>query len=67
VVAAALAHLALDVPIAAVRLEKAPRQLDGLCLGLRLEDRVATDHLLGFGERAIQRRELAAAAQPHAF
>src|SRR3954469_3415419 len=63
-----LANLAFDVPFVAVDPQEALGQLDRFLHGFRLQDRIAADHLLGFGERSIGGRQLAAAqAHTHAF
>src|SRR5437762_2391109 len=49
-------------------LEEALGQLDRLLLRLRFEDRIAADHFLRLGERAVNPRQPAAAqAHAHAF
>src|SRR3954470_3999644 len=52
-------HFALEVPSVAVDLQEALCKFDRVRHRLRLENREAADHFLGFGERAVHRGELA--------
>src|SRR5438045_3746492 len=61
-----LGHLA-DLAFAPARhLEESLRQLDGLCLRLRVDDRVAADYLFRFGEGPVDNLEAAVGIHSHA-
>src|SRR6185437_4009906 len=61
-----LPQLALDFPLVAVQGQESLRQLQRVLHRIGLEQRVAADHFLGFGERTVRNR-LPAVGQTHAL